>query len=46
MESETETLDNLITVVGGAYFQPITDLVVRLQTLSPEASRDESKAPV
>jgi hypothetical protein len=41
MESETETLDNLITVVGGAYFQPITDLVVRLQTLSPEASRDE-----
>lgn len=42
MESETETIDNLITVVGGAYFQPITDLVARLQTLRTEASRDEA----
>jgi hypothetical protein len=41
MEFESGTTDSLITIVGGAYFQPIADLVARLQTLSPEASRDE-----
>jgi hypothetical protein len=41
MKFEIETIDNLITVVGGAYFQPIADLVVRLQTLSPVASPNE-----
>jgi hypothetical protein len=38
---KSETVDNIITIVGGAYFQPITDLVACLQTLSTEASRDE-----
>jgi hypothetical protein len=41
MKFESETTNDLVTVVGGAYFQPIADLVVSLQTLSPEASRDE-----
>jgi hypothetical protein len=42
MKSEAETtLSNLITIVGTSYFQPIVDLVIHLQTSSPEGSHDE-----
>jgi len=41
MEDEVEFTDSIISIVGGAYLQPIADLVERLRALSPRQGVDD-----
>jgi hypothetical protein len=41
MKAELEAIDSIISIVGGAYFQPIADLVERLRAMpSPEDANE------